>query len=67
MGLWKLMTIGFATPTIAPLTGLNVGAANTGSSAEAGVACSNPPKMPAVNKAVTYPCLIRYRIVTLPI
>ena len=31
IGRWKLMMIGLATPTRAPLTGLNAGGANTGS------------------------------------
>src|SRR5579884_706946 len=31
MGRWKLMTIGLATPTVAPLTGLNDGGRNGGS------------------------------------
>src|SRR5579875_2182880 len=31
IGRWKLMTIGLATPTVAPLTGLNDGGRNGGS------------------------------------
>ena len=31
IGRWKLMMIGLATPTSAPLTGLKAGGANTGS------------------------------------
>ena len=30
IGTWKLMMIGLATPTIEPLSGLNVGGRNTG-------------------------------------